>query len=66
MAAHAESFGRGFGVLFSVCLVFFCLLSFGCGGVFFFWLWCCLVLLFLLFCFFWLWFLDLSTWAGDP
>ena len=48
MAAHAELVGLGFGVLFSVCLVLF--LSFGCGGVLFFWLWCCLVLLFLLFC----------------
>ena len=43
MAAHAESFGLGFGVLFFVCLVL--CLSFGCGGVLFFWLWCCLVIL---------------------
>ena len=46
MAAHAESFGLGFGVLFSVCLALF--VSVGCGGVLFFWLCCCLVLLFLL------------------
>ena len=37
MAAHAEFFGLGFGVLFSVCLVFF--------FFFIFWLWWCAVLL---------------------
>ena len=35
MAAHAESFGRGFLVVFFVCLVLF----------FIFWLWWCAVLL---------------------
>ena len=36
MAAHAESFGLGFGVVLFVCLVFFFLI---------FWLWWCAVLL---------------------
>ena len=49
MAAHAESFVLGFGVVLFVCLVLF--LSFGCGGVLFFWLWCCLGLLCLVFFF---------------
>ena len=49
MAAPAESFGLGFGVVFFVCLVLFS--SFGSGGVLFFWLWCCLGLLFSVFLF---------------
>ena len=41
----------GLVLVFCFLFAYCCFLSFGCGGVLFFWLWCCLFLLLLVFLF---------------